>query len=77
MNILNREQQANMNANFAEFPKTNRRQFLQTLGVATAAAAVPFHVRASVPSGSALPIVGEGVGDEPAGGVVELDVVRP
>lgn len=49
-----------MNANITKFPKTNRRQFLQTLGAATAAAAIPFHIRASVPAGSALPIVGEG-----------------
>ncbi|HKX60891.1 MAG TPA: hypothetical protein VJS65_03590 [Verrucomicrobiae bacterium] len=38
----------------------NRRRFLQTLGAATVASMVPFHIRASEPLSSARPVIGEG-----------------
>jgi len=38
----------------------NRRRFLQTLGAATVASIVPFHIRASEPLSSARPVIGEG-----------------
>jgi hypothetical protein len=44
----------------ASFPVSNRRQFLRTLGAATAVSIVPFHLRASEPSLSARPVVGAG-----------------
>lgn len=49
-----------MNAKPVTCSTNSRRHFLQTLGTATAATVVPFHIRASQPANSARPIVGQG-----------------